>query len=250
MIKSLLALTVFISLPIFSEVIEKHDRFKDSKTGRYVYVCSQENSVLMVAESCGKYWDKYPRKREELAKEVEEYKGLKKYSKVMIPVKKEGEVKWTLGTVSFLYENGSMSVSESYTNPGPTGGSLNWTMPYKYLSKITEDSPFKDFSEVCAKEDFEVMYGPTDKRSYKIEKGEKLTIKEVFDNGLMSVSYQGFFKNFFSYGTDNKIPIPQIKVEACSEVGTNTVIDSTRSSKQGTQEIEQQKASDIKTISK
>lgn len=210
------ALTYLVVLaPAGAEDISENDTFRDQKTGRYVHVCKSEGDTLFVAESCGKYWDKYPRKRQELVKQITEYKNLKRYDEVMIPVKKDGEMKWALGTVSFLYEDGSITVSEMYSKPGPTPGSMNWTIPYEYISKQKSGTLLSEVGEVCAKEDFEILYGPAHKTSFKFQKGEKLKVREVFENGLVSVSYDGFFKNFFSYGKDNKLPVPQNKVEVC-----------------------------------
>lgn len=228
-IKTLVLITsTMASAPVWSEQIDSSDRFFDKKLEKYVYVCSEENGALMVGESCGKFWEKFPRKREEIVKEVKEYKELKKYDKVMIPIKKNGEVKWTLATVAFMYEDGTIQAFERYTNPGPSGGAIHYALPYSSVSKVKTDSAFKDLTEVCVKEDFEILFSPSDKKSYKFEKGEKLDVKQVFENGMMAVSYQGFFKNFFSYGSDNKLPIDSSKVEACSEVGTNSVDDSKR----------------------
>lgn len=198
--------------------------YRDKKTDRHMYVCSEEKGLLMVAESCGKYWDRYTRKREELALLQTEYKEIKKGQKVMIPVKKDGEMTWTLGTVSFIYEDGQITVMEYYTNPGPTGGTTSWTMSYDYIAKAKE-APLSAEKEVCAKEDFEVGYGPANKRKYTFEKGQKLTAHEFFNNGMVAVSYQGFMKNFFSYGTDSKIPIPQNKIEACASEEKSLAVD-------------------------
>lgn len=180
-----------------------------------MYICSEDKDTILVAETCGKYWDRYPRKREQLIKEVKVYKDLKKGSEVMLPVKKNGVMTWALGTVSFLYEDGSISVMEYYTNPGRTGGTLSYTYPYANIAR-KDAIPASADNLVCAKDAFEISYGPTNSRKYTFEKGEALTVKEIFNNGMMSVSYIGFMKNFFSYGKDSKLPVPQDKVGPCA----------------------------------
>lgn len=216
--KSFLACSLMTAGPVvMAEEITEKDRFWDTKLERHVYVCSKEGEVLSVGESCGKYWEKFPRKRTDLIKQIDTYKDLKRYDPVMIAVKKKGEAKWVLADVQWMYEDGSISTSERYTNPGPTPGSMGRTFNYQYITRQDPTSPFAGMKEVCAKEDFEVLYGPGHDKVYKIEKGEKLDVKAVFSNGYMSVSFQGFMKNFFSYGMDNKLPVPQNKVEACAD---------------------------------
>lgn len=200
----------------FAEEITEKDVFKDTKTGRYMHVCSTEGDTHYVAESCGKFWDKVPRKRNELVKQLEEYKELKRNDPVMIYIVRDGEPKWVMGTVNFMYEDGSISVMEFYSHHGYNTGTLNWTVPYSNISKQVS-SPVEGASEVCAKEDFEIVVGHNNEKKYKILKGEKLEVKEVYANGIMSVKLDGFFVNLWRYGHNNKLPIAADKVEACPQ---------------------------------
>lgn len=200
----------------FSEEITEMDVFKDSKTGRYMHVCKTEGETHYVAETCGKYWEKAPRKRSELIKQVEEYKDLKRYDPVMIYVMRDGEPKWVMGTVNFMYEDGSISVMEYYSHHGYNTGTLNWTVPYSNISKKV-NTPEASSSEVCAKEDIEIIVGHNNEKKYKISKGEKLEVKEVYANGIMSVKLDGFLVNLWRYGHNNKLPIANNKVEACPQ---------------------------------
>ncbi len=208
------------------------DVYRDKLTGKHMSICSEDKDTFYVAEACGKYWEKYPRKRDQLAKLLTEYKDVKKGDEVMLPVKKEGVMTWAIGTVSFIYEDGAISVMEYYTNPGPTGGTLTWTMDYKLIAQ-KNIGVLSTEKEVCVKEAFDIFYGPTNKRKYSFEKDEKLTVHQSYSNAMMTVSYQGFMKNFFSYGKDSKLPIEQSKVEICKpEQADSTVDDGKREKKQ------------------
>ncbi len=210
----LFAMMAFSSQSLHAE-IDHNQPFRDKLTGEYVRVCSEENGMVYVAGACGKYWKKIPRKRDEVEAEVPTYKDLKRGSDVMIAVRKNGVAKWILGKVSFMYEDGSISVMEYYTNFGPTGGTTTWTIPYDRISKINPTAPMSSEKELCVKEDFEIMYGQNDNRTYKFEKGEKLVAHETYANNMIGVSYQGFAKNFFSYGMNNKLPVALNKLEVC-----------------------------------
>jgi len=205
------------SYSAFAEEITEKDVFKDTKTGRYMHVCSTEGDTHYVAESCGKYWDKIPRKRNELVKQIEEYKDLKRYDPVMIYVMREGEPKWVMGTVNYMYEDGSINVMEYYSHHGLNSGTLNWDVPYTSVSKKVSSPAEGATSEVCAKEDMEIVVGHYNEKKYKISKGEKLEVKEVYANGFTSVKLDGFFVNLWRYGHNNKLPVASDKVETCPQ---------------------------------
>lgn len=244
-------ITAFVALSTFSvqAEIDKEQNFKDSLTGEYVKVCSEEKGIFYVAGACGKYWKKSPRKREEIVAEVSTYKDIKRGSDVMIAVRKNGVAKWILGKVSFMYEDGSINVMEYYTNFGPTGGTTTWTIPYDRISKINPAAPMSSEKELCAKEDFEITYGQMDNRTYKFEKGERLTAHETYANNMIGVSFQGFAKNLFSYGMNNKLPVALNKLEVCPKDAV-AVDDSKREAKDASIEIKSNEAANAIGIQK
>jgi hypothetical protein len=209
-----LATLSFISTLSFAEEIKENEVFRDSKADRYVRVCKVEGETYYVAESCGKHWEKAPRKRSEIAKQVKEYKDLKANDKVMIYIMRNGNPKWVLGTVSYMYEDGTISVMEYYSHHGFNSGTLNWQVPYSNISHV-ESTPSEGSGFMCAKEDIEVVVGHYNEKKYKIEKGEKVEVKEVFKNGIASVKLDGVLVNLVRYGHNNKLPVAKDKLEVC-----------------------------------
>lgn len=176
--KLLLFPLMFISSHIFAseEIITENDRFIDSKTGKYMRVCEIKNGELVVKESCGKFWETFPRKREDLIKEVKTYKDLEERALVLVPVKnRNGDTKMALGKVSFMYENGQINVMEYYSKRfGYNPGTTNWKFDYRLIKKLDKNHPLLNHSELCAKEDTEINYNYNDNRKFSLKKGEKV----------------------------------------------------------------------------
>jgi hypothetical protein len=225
---------LFITANSFaSEVITESDRFIDSKTGKYVRVCETINDELVVKESCGKYWEKFPRKREELIKEVKDYKDLQEKAIVMIPIKnKKGDIKMVLGRVSFMYENGRIDVMEYYSKRfGFSPGTTNWNIGYNGITKLDKTHQLLSHKELCAKEDTEITYNYDDEKKFTIKKGERVILKGIFENGIAMISLNSISDNFLGYGLDNQLPISLSKVEACTDLKETALInDSSRTS--------------------
>ncbi len=224
---SLSLLILVASNSYAEEVITPSDRFLDKKTGKYLYVCETNGDELITKESCGKYWDKYPRKREDLIKEVKAYKDINKYDVVMIPIKdKNGDTKMILGKVSWMYENGRISVMEYYTKRfGYSPGTTHWTIDYSGVTKLNDSHPLAKQAEMCAKEDTDIIYNYDDKRKFSLKKGEKVAMKGIFDNGTAAISLYNIGDNFLGYGLDNKLPISLSKLEVCESDKDKMVVD-------------------------
>lgn len=224
-----LATLSFISTLSFAEEISQNEVFRDTVADRYVRVCKNDGETYWVGRECGKYWEKVPRKRSEIARQVKEYKDLKRDDKVMIYVMREGTPKWVLGTVSFMYEDGTINVMEYYSHHGFNSGTVNWQVPYSNISHI-ESTPAEGAGFMCAKEEIEVVVGHYNEKKYKIEKGEKVEVKEVFKNGIASVKLDGIFINLVRYGHNNKLPVALNKLEICPPA-TIAIDDSARTLK-------------------
>lgn len=247
--KAFLYSLALLTAPAFAEDIKETDRFKDRKSGEYFHVCgSTENGKLLVARYCGKYEKKVTRLRTDLNKIVKEYKDLKDSDRVMLLVEKtndnkEKEPRWILGTISTLYEDGAVDVMEYSSHHGFNPGTALWSANYVHLSKVTETAD----RAVCAKEDMVIVDGNYNEKKYNISKGEKLTIKETFENGYVAVRLDGFLINLKRYGHDNKLPVLASKVGPCSE--DLAVNDGNRSMKESSAEAHDSK-DESRTISK
>jgi hypothetical protein len=205
-----------ISIVFGSENILESDVFRDTKkTHSYVHVCSQDKDTYWVAESCGKHWEKTPRKREEIIKEVATFQELKKGSKVMVKVKKGQSTEWIIGTVSFLYENGEISVMEYYSNWGYNPGTKSRIYKYSEISKAIDLSDYKSNEEMCVVEKIELNYSYDNDKKFIFEIGDKLILKSVMSNqqAIVSLKDEWFLSR---YGTDNTIPVPLNKIQPCS----------------------------------
>lgn len=248
--KALLCSFALLTAPAFAEDIKETDRFKDRKSGEYVHVCgSDANGKLLVSRYCGKYDKKVTRDRADLNKMVTEYKDLKDSDRVMMVVEKfndnkEKEPRWILGTISTLYEDGSVGVMEYSSHHGVNPGTAHWNANYVHLAKVTETAD----KAVCAKEDMVIVDGNYNEKKYNISKGEKLTIKETFNNGYVAVRLDGFFINLKRYGHDNKLPVLASKVGPCSE--DLAVNDGNRSMKDSAVDAHDSSTDESKTKSK
>jgi hypothetical protein len=232
-----LFLSLFCSSLFASEKYSESDVFVDKKTGKYLHICEKVGEELIVKEACGKHWEKFPRKREDLIKQVKEYKELKKNSLVMMQVKKsDGELHWVLGRVSFMYEDGRVDVMEYYSKRfGYNTGTLNWQTNYNALSKSKNTSESSDKKLICVKEDFDLFYSQDNSRKFSFKKGEQLVINNIFENNIASVSLQNKWDNFYEYGMNNQLPVEMTKLIECeNETGDKakvSVVDDARNSK-------------------
>lgn len=211
----------------YAETITPSDRFYDNKTKKYLYVCETNGDELIAKESCGKFWDKFPRKREDLIKEVSTYKDLNKHDLVMITIKDHnGNPKTIIGKISWMYENGRIDVMEYYTQRfGYNPGTTHWSIDYRGVTKLNDKHPLAKHAELCAKEDTEITYNYNNKRKFSIKKGEKVALKGIFDNGTAAVSLYNIGDNFLGYGMDNKLPLSLDKLEVCESEKTGLAID-------------------------
>jgi hypothetical protein len=228
-----LFLAIFGQLALAEEKISQDDVFLDKKTGKYLRICGQEGDTLIVKEACGKYWDKIPRTRDQLAKQLTEYKNLKRGSVVMMKVKKsDGEIYWILGAVSFMYENGRVDVMEYYDKRfGFTVGTQTWPMDYTNIST----GKTNESKSMCAKEDFEISYDYDNGRKFIFKKGDQVTMNQVFDNGFASITLTSKVDNFFRYGLNNQLPVSMDKLVQCESdtpsVSNANVSDEARKAK-------------------
>lgn len=209
------------------ETITPNDRFYDKKTKKYLYVCETNGDELIAKESCGKYWEKFPRKREDLIKEVKTYKELNKNDLVMITIKdRNGNPKNIIGKISWMYENGRIDVMEYYSQRfGYSPGTTHWSIDYKGVTKLNSQHPLAKHAELCAKEDTEIIYNFNDKRKFSLKKGEKVALKGIFDNGTAAISLYNIADNFLGYGMDNKLPLSLEKLEVCEDNKAAMAID-------------------------
>lgn len=200
---------------------KKMPRFWDSVGKNYVYICSEENGVQMVAESCGRFWDKTPRKRAELIEMLDEYKGVKKNDYVMGVSTRNAKAVWILAPVGQLYEDGSVELLEYYDGRGYNPGTRAKMNAFAQLSLgVSEKHGLKAGSEVCAKEKITIVQGFNDEQTYSIEAGERVELKHVFANGYGAITYKSVLRkilNLAAYGTSNKLPVPLQKLEICPE---------------------------------
>lgn len=214
------------------EIITPEDTFLDLKTGKYLHICEKEGDALVVKEACGKYWDKFPRVRTDLAKQVNSYKDLTKNSTVMIKVKKsDGEFYWILGTVSFMYENGRVDVMEYYDKRfGYNVGTTTWHTSYDIISKAKTNG----LKKICAKEDFEINYDYDNGRKFTFKKGDELILNQVYENNIASITLNNKMENFFRYGHNNQLPVSMDKLMPCEATVNISIDDTTRGSKEKT----------------
>lgn len=243
---------LLLSSQVFAEEITSTDRFIDKKTGKYVNVCSQEGGKLVVKESCGKFWETFPnRTRADLNKEVKTYEGLKRWDTVMIPVKdNNGDVKMVLGKVGFMYEDGTLSVSEFYSKRlGYNPGTTNWTINYKNITKLNTAHPLTQYKSLCAKEATEFSYNWDGKRTFSLKKGEKVNLNGVFDNNTAMISLNQFGENFWGYGLNNQLPLSLDKLEVCED--ERIVNDTSRTNvKESAAESSTEKQTDANSIAR
>lgn len=213
----------FLSLTSFTIKAEdkKISRYWDNVGKNYVYVCSEDSDVLNVAESCGRFWDKTPRKRSDLIEMLDEYKGIKKNDFVMGVSTRNNKPVWILAMVGQPYEDGSVELLEFYDGRGFNPGTRAKMNSFAQLSTaVSEKGGFKAGSELCAKEKIEIKQGFQDEQSYSIEPGERVEVKRVFSNGFAAVAYKSVMRkilNLAAYGVSNQLPVPLNKLEICAE---------------------------------
>jgi hypothetical protein len=222
-------LFVLLSNSYAEEVITPKDRFIDSKTNKLLRICEVKNSELVVKEECGKYWESFPRKREELYKEVDTYKDFTKNELVLFPVKnKDGTTQIHFGQVANLYENGLMHVFQSESKKtGFSKGAEHYDFDYRYAIKLDKLHPLLAHAYLCAKEDTKIPYSYNEDHSYSVKKGEKVALKGIFENQTAVISLGSSWDNFWGYGNNNQLTVGLSQLEVCESDKESVSTDNT-----------------------
>lgn len=222
-------LFVLLSNSYADEVITPKDRFIDSKSGKLLRICEAKNSGLVVKEECGKNWESFPRKREELYKDVDTYKDLAKNDLVLFPVKnKDGTIKMHFGEVANLYENGSLHVFQTESKKtGFSKGATHYDFDYSYAIKINKKHPLLAHAYLCAKEDTKIPYSYNEDHSYSVKKGEKVSLKGIFENQTAVISLGSSWDNFWGYGLNHQLTVDLSQLEVCESDKESVSTDDT-----------------------
>ena len=211
------------------DVISPLERFVDSKTGKLVRVCEVKGTELVVKEVCGKHWETFPRKREELYREVKTYNEISKGDLGLFPVKqKDGTIQIHFGKVETLYENGQVHVMQSESKKtGFSKGATHFNFDSRLLVKLDKKHPLLSYSFMCAKEDTKITYSYNEGHTYSVKKGEKVALKGIFDNQTAVISLDNAWNNFWGYGLNNQLTVDLAKLEICEDDKKSALVDDT-----------------------
>ncbi|MBC7712494.1 MAG: hypothetical protein H7177_04120 [Rhizobacter sp.] len=247
-------LSLLIANSYAEDAITPKDRFLDIKTGKLLRICEGKDSDLVVKEECGKSWQAFPRKREELAREVDTNKGIAKHDLVLFPVmQKDKTIKIEFGQAANIYENGSVHVFQSESQKtGFSKGATHYTFDSSYIIKLDKKHPLLSHASLCAKDDTEIQYSYNTGHSFSLKKGEKVALKGIFENQTAVISINGIWNNLLGYGLNNQLTVDLTKLEVCEDDKQAPSVDDTsrRSSKLQTQEQAPVVNQDNKTITK
>lgn len=220
---------VLFSNAYAEDLITPNERFIDSKTNKLVRVCEVNGNDLVVKEQCGKFWEAFPRKREEIFREVNTFKDINKEDLALFPIReKDGSVKMYFGVVANLYENGRVHMLQSETKKtGFSKGATHFDFDSKFLVKLDKKHPLLANEKLCAKEDMDIVYSYNESHKYSVKKGESVILKGIFENQTAVISLESKWNNFWGYGLNNQLTVDLAKLEVCEGDKKSVVVDDT-----------------------
>lgn len=220
---------VLFSTSYAQDLISPKERLLDTKTNKLVRICEVKGSDIVVKEECGKGWKELPRTREQLAREVDNFKEISKNDLGLFPVKqKDGTIKMEFGKIDNIYENGKVHVLQSEAQKtGFSKGATHYTFDSQLLIKLDKKHPLLANANMCAKEDTEITYSYNQGHSYSVKKGEKVALKGIFENQTAVISLNGTWNNFWGYGLNNQLTVDLAKLEVCESDKQAISVDNT-----------------------
>lgn len=220
---------VLFSTSYAEDIISPKERLLDLKTNKLVRICEINGSEIVVKAECGKNWDALSRTREQLAREVENFNGISKNDLALFPVKqKNGTVKMEFGKIDNIYENGKIHVLQSEAiKTGFSKGATHYTFDSQLLIKLDKNHPLLTNANMCAKEDTEITYSYNQGHRYSVKKGEKVTLKGIFENKTAVISLNSTWNNFWGYGLNNQLTVDLAKLEVCESDKQAVSVDNT-----------------------